>query len=152
MFPKTVSDRPACHEERQAVKHALSRVEYCDRKSERVRNWMRVLPHEISEYKGRISKLKRLVEFEVPRAIGVLNNLLRRLEEYNAVRVGPAEKAYNDVTLVRELWPECTTNEATEISGPAGAEQEAIRPAEEESQSGRDGQAAVDSQSTATEE
>jgi hypothetical protein len=106
MFPKTLNERPACHEERQAVKKAQARLEYCERKAERVLHWKRVLPHEISEYKGRISRLKRLVEFEVPQAIGVLNNILLRLEEYNAVRVAPAEKAYNEVALLRELWPE----------------------------------------------
>jgi hypothetical protein len=106
MFPKTVSDRPACHEERQAVKKAQARLEYCERKAERVRHWKRVLPHEILEYKGRVSRLKRLVEIDVPRAIGILNTLLRRLEEYNAVRVEPAAQSYSDVAMVRELWPE----------------------------------------------
>jgi hypothetical protein len=46
------------------------------------------------------------VEIDVPRAIGILNTLLRRLEEYNAVRVEPAARSYSDVAMVRELWPE----------------------------------------------
>ena len=88
------------------MKVAQARLDYCQRKADRVRHWKRFLPHEISEYKGRVSRLKRLVEFEVPAAIGVLEKILRRLEEYSALRVGPAENAYNDLALVQELWPE----------------------------------------------
>jgi len=106
MFPKTVNDRPTCYEERQAVKLAQARLDYCQRKSDRVRHWKRILPHEISEYKGRISRLKRLVEFEIPEAIGVLDKILHRLEEYSALRVSPAENAYNALALVQEIWPQ----------------------------------------------
>jgi hypothetical protein len=130
MFPKTVSDRPACYEERQAVKQAQARLDYCERKAERVRHWMRVLPHELSEYKGRISRLKRLVEYEIPQAVGVLNTLLRRLEEYNAVRVEPSQSAYNDAALVRELWPENAGSETIADSTPAAEDATAVEPVE----------------------
>jgi hypothetical protein len=106
MYPKTINERPACHEERQAVKVAQARVDYCQRKAERVNHWKRILPHDVAEYKGRISRLKRLVEFEVPAAIGILERILRRLEEYNAIRVSPAQSVYNDVALVQEIWPD----------------------------------------------
>jgi hypothetical protein len=149
MFPKTVSDRPACHEERQAVQHALARVEYCERKAERVRHWARILPHEISEYKGRISKLKRLVEIEVPRAIGVLNNLLRRLEEYNAIRVGPADTAYNDVAMVRELWPAAVTKQPADDGKTVNVEQDASPVAQDASPVDQQAGAVGDPQPTA---
>jgi hypothetical protein len=106
MYPKTLNERPTCYEERQAVKMAQMRVDYCQRKADRVRHWKRVLPHEVLEYKGRISKLKRLVEIELPTAVGVLERILRRLEEYSAVRVDPAQNAYNDLALLQEIWPE----------------------------------------------
>jgi hypothetical protein len=106
MFPKTISERPACAEERQAVKLAQARVAYCAQKVERVRHWKRTLPHEVNEYKGRIAKLKRLVEMELPHAIGVVDQILRRLEEYAAIRVGSAGRSYNDLALVKELWPD----------------------------------------------
>lgn len=118
MFPKTVSDRPTCYEERQAVKLAQARLDYCQRKADRVRHWKRVLPHEISEYKGRISRLKRLVEFEVPAAIGVLEKILCRLDEYSALRVGPAENAYNDLALVQEIWPDIAKPESEQTATP----------------------------------
>ena len=106
MYPKTLNDRPTCYEEREAVKMAQRRVDYCQHKADRVRHWKRVLPHEVLEYKGRISKLKRLVEVELPTAVGVLEQILRRLEEYGAVRVDPAQNAYSDLTLLQEIWPD----------------------------------------------
>jgi hypothetical protein len=106
MFPKTVNERPACYEERQAVKKAQARLDYCQRKADRVRHWKRALPHEVSEYQGRMSRLKRLVEFEIPQAVAVLEKILRHLEAYSAIHVGPAQSAYNDVALVGEIWPE----------------------------------------------
>jgi hypothetical protein len=106
MYPKTVNDRPTCYEERQAVKMAQARVEYCQRKAERVRHWKRILPHEVSEYKGRISRLKRLVEVELPTAVGILEKILLRLAEYTALKVEPAAGTYQDFALVQEIWPE----------------------------------------------
>jgi hypothetical protein len=105
MYPKTVNDRPTCYEERQAVKLAQVRVDYCARKADRIRHWKRVLPHEVSEFRGRISRLKRLVENELPTAVGVLEKIIRRLEEYSAVRFDPAQKAYNDFKLIEDVFP-----------------------------------------------
>jgi hypothetical protein len=119
MFPKTVNERPSCHEERQAVKVAQARLDYCQRKAERVRHWKRILPHEISEYKGRISRLKRLVEYEVPEAIGVLEKILLRLDEYRALRVSPAEIAYNQLAFVQEIWPEKPNSALEPSAAPA---------------------------------
>ena len=117
MFPKTVSDRPACYEEKQAVNAAQARLAYCYAKAERVRHWKRSLPHEVSEYQGRISRLTRIVEFEIPQAIGILEKILQHLEAYNSVRVGPAQNAYNDAALVQEIWPETDKVQESELAG-----------------------------------
>jgi hypothetical protein len=121
MFPKTVNERPTCYEERQAVKVVQARLEYCQRKAERVRHWKRALPHEVSEYQGRISRIKRLVEFEVPQSIGVLEKILRHLEAYSAIQVGPAQSAYQELDLVNEIWPEKPKTHA-EFDSPAAAD------------------------------
>jgi hypothetical protein len=118
MFPKTVSDRPACYEERQAVKKAQARVAYCHHKADRVRHWKRALPHEVSEYQGRISRIKRLVEFEVPRAIVVLEKILQHLQAYNATRLASSQSAYSDLALVQEIWPEKTPAATEPDSAP----------------------------------
>jgi hypothetical protein len=60
--------------------------------------------HEMFEYEGRISQLVRLVEVEVPQAIGVLNKILRNLEEYHAVKARDPRTAYDDVAMARAIW------------------------------------------------
>jgi hypothetical protein len=114
MFP-VGSERPACYEERMELKKAQARLKYCEAKTERVRHWMRTLPHELFEYEGRISQLVRLVEIDAPQAIGVLEKILRQLEEYRAVRAESGPSAYNDLALAKAIWPEDTyTNSKTE--------------------------------------
>ena len=105
MFP-IANERPSCYEERAALKKARARLAYCEEKVERVRHWQRVIQHELFEYEGRISQLVRVVEIDVPQAMGVLNKLLSRLEEYQSLRAADPRAAYNDVAVAQELWPE----------------------------------------------
>jgi hypothetical protein len=81
-------------------------LEYCEEKQKRVRHWQQTMRHELFEYEGRISQLVRLVEVEVPQAIGVLNKILRNLEEYHAVRARDPRAAYDDVAMARAIWDE----------------------------------------------
>jgi hypothetical protein len=104
MFP-IAGERPSCYEERAALKRAQARLAYCEEKSERVRHWQRTVQHEIFEYEGRISQLVRTVEMDVPQAIAVLHKIVRRLEEYQAIRANDPRAAYDDLSLARELWP-----------------------------------------------
>ncbi len=105
MFP-IANERPSCTEERMALKKAKARLEYCEEKQKRVRHWQQTMRHELFEYEGRISQLVRLVEVEVPQAIGVLNKILRNLEEYHAVRARDPRAAYDDVAMARAIWDE----------------------------------------------
>ena len=103
MFP-IAKERPSCTEERMALKKAKARLEYCDQKAERVRYWQKTMRHELFEYEGRMSQLLRLVEVEVPQAIGVLNKILRNLEEYHAIRARDPQAAYSDVAMAKAIW------------------------------------------------
>ena len=85
MYPIN-DERPSCYEERAELKKAEAERVYCEEKSERLRHWIREVRHELFEYEGRISQLVELVEADVPAAIGTLNKLLGRLEEYQAMR------------------------------------------------------------------
>jgi hypothetical protein len=105
MFP-IAKERPSCYEERAALKKAQARLAYCEEKAERVRNWQRTVQHELFEYEGRISQLVRVVEEEVPLAVGLLAKVLRRLEEYQSLRAGDPRTPYNDLSVAREIWPE----------------------------------------------
>ncbi|HEY3393080.1 MAG TPA: hypothetical protein VGK58_10255 [Lacipirellulaceae bacterium] len=104
MFP-IAKERPSCYEERAALKKAQARLAYCEEKAERVRHWQRVVQHELFEYEGRISQLVRVVEEDVPRAMGVLGKVLRRLEEYQSLRAADPRAPYNDLSVAREIWP-----------------------------------------------
>jgi hypothetical protein len=105
MFP-VADERPSCYEERAALKTAQARLAYCQRKSERVRHWQETLRHEMFEYEGRISQLVKLVEIDVPQAIGVLNKIMRQLEEYQAVRSADPKASYDGVALAKTIWDE----------------------------------------------
>jgi exonuclease VII large subunit len=105
MFP-VANERPSCTEERMALKKAQARQSYCERKVERVRHWQQVVRHELFEYEGRISQMVRLVEADVPQAIGMLGKILRQLEEYQSIRASDPRAAYNDISFARELWPD----------------------------------------------
>ncbi len=105
MFP-IAGERPSCYEERAALKKAQARLAYCQEKGERVRHWQQTLRHELFEYEGRISQLTKLVDIEVPQAIGVLDRILRNLEEYQAVRALNTQAGYDDISMVRDIWAE----------------------------------------------
>jgi hypothetical protein len=121
MFPKTLNERPSCDEEREALKRAQARLAYCEAKAERVRHWIRNLQHEVFEYEGRMSQLVRLAEIDVPQAIGVLDRILLRLEEYRGVRGSQPQDAYNETSLAKEIWPDKTREEPeSEATPPAG--------------------------------
>jgi hypothetical protein len=62
--------------------------------------------HELFEYEGRMSQLLRLVEVEVPQAIGVLNKILLNLEEYHAIRAKDPKASYDDVAMARAIFDE----------------------------------------------
>jgi hypothetical protein len=85
MYPIN-DERPSCYEERAELKKAEAQRTYCEEKSERLRHWIREVRHELFEYEGRISQMVGLVEVEVPLAIGFLNKLVARIEEYQSVR------------------------------------------------------------------
>jgi hypothetical protein len=105
MFP-IANERPSCTEERAALKKAQARQQYCEQKEDRVRHWQKTMRHEMFEYEGRMSQLVRLVEVEVPQAIGVLSRIIRNLEEYHAVRARDPKAAYDDVAMARAIWDE----------------------------------------------
>ena len=105
MFP-VANERPSCYEERANLKKAQARLAYCQEKGERVRHWQQTMRHELFEYEGRMSQLVKLVEIDVPQSVGVLNKIMRRLEEYHAVRTADPKTQYDDVAMARAIWAE----------------------------------------------
>lgn len=133
MYP-IADERPACTDERVALKRAKARLEYCESKQERVREWARTVRHELFEYEGRISQLVRVAEIDAPEAIGLLTRILRRLEEYQAASSILGQNAYDDRALAAELWPEAGVS-------ASGGEEDASKP---ENENGPDADAEAD--------
>jgi hypothetical protein len=125
MYPIN-DERPSCYEERAELKKAEARLAYCDEKSERLRHWIREVRHEMSEYQGRISQLKDLVEIDAPQAMLILDRLLKRLHEYQSVRQpagGLAASAASE-SFARELMPDPVPLPPTELAVAPVAEPE----------------------------
>jgi hypothetical protein len=122
MFP-LADERPSCSEERAALQRAQARQAYCEQKAERVRHWQHAVERELFEYRGRIAQLVRLIEVDVPQAIGVLHKIVRHLEEYQSVRAADPQAAYNDVALVHDLWPEKEPPEGEAASAAVSVDQ-----------------------------
>jgi len=130
MYPIN-DERPSCYEERADLKKAEAHLRYCDEKSERLRHWIREVRHEMFEYEGRISQLNEIIEFDVPRAIAILDRLLVNLQEYQSIPVpassgGPIPSKSNAPpsdaeSMARELMPDDpeSTEHATADVAPA---------------------------------
>lgn len=93
MYPIGPQERPACHEERAALKRAEAYRAHCEEKAERLKHWIREIRHELYEYEGRITKLKETVAVETPGAVAALDRILQRIEHYAELRVETAAAA-----------------------------------------------------------
>ena len=110
MYPIN-DERPSCYEERAELKKAEARLVYCDEKSERLRHWIREVRHEMSEYQGRISQLKDLVEIDTPQALAILERLVIAT---GRIPVDPPRHRFHDglaasaasESFARELMPD----------------------------------------------
>ncbi|MEM9186751.1 MAG: hypothetical protein AAGB00_09680 [Planctomycetota bacterium] len=88
MYPVGVNDRPACSEERAALKKAEAKLAYCLGKQEKLKHWVREISHEMHTYEGRTTRLKEVVEADVPAAAAALARVLTTLEEYAGLSTG----------------------------------------------------------------
>jgi hypothetical protein len=79
-------ERPACREQKAALKQAQARLAYCREKGDAVKRWQRNFRHESFEFDGRVGQLRRLLEHDVPKARATLLRILRRLEDYQIER------------------------------------------------------------------
>lgn len=82
MYPVGVNDRPACTEERAALKKAEAHLAYCREKQERLKHWVREIRHEVHTYQGRTTQLREVIESDMPTAAAALGRMLVTLEQY----------------------------------------------------------------------
>lgn len=122
MYPIN-DERPSCYEERAELKKAEARQEYCLQKVERLRHWTREVRHEKFEYQGRISQLKDVVGIDVPQAVAILDRLIARLEEYQAIQSTAGGISLDQSeSLARELMPVATAPAPAETAEQGDAE------------------------------
>jgi chromosome segregation ATPase len=134
MYPIN-DERPSCYEERAELKKAEARLAYCDEKSERLRHWIREVRHEMSEYQGRISQLKDLVETDAPQAMLILDRLVTRLEEYQSISrtTGGLAASAASESFAREIMPDPVQRPPEELAvAPAAIAADSETPDEEE--------------------
>jgi hypothetical protein len=122
MYPIN-DERPSCYEERAELKKAEARLAYCLEKSERLRHWTREVRHEKFEYQGRISQMKDVVGIDVPQAVAILDRLLVRLQEYQAIRSNAGGISLGaSESLAQELMPAPLPRPTDATATPAARE------------------------------
>jgi hypothetical protein len=104
MYP-VADERPACREERAALKKVQAQLAYCEQKAERLTHWRREFNRARFEYDGRISQLRGLIEIDAPHANGVLGKIIARLVEYQSLGTPKSRGDTFDTTLIAEIWP-----------------------------------------------
>jgi len=74
--------RSSCIEEKQAFEKAKRRLEFCHGQKERVQRWAVKTLRESDEFRTRLSRMRRLLESDVPKAIALLQETAEILESY----------------------------------------------------------------------
>ncbi len=105
LLNRVADHRPACREQREELKMARVRQEFCRGQIERVRHWRRVINHEVFEYEGRIGQLKMILEQDIPKAVATLDNIIQQIEAYQL------EQTPNIETIEHEATQETLTKE-----------------------------------------
>lgn len=92
------SDSPSCYDEKKAVERAKRRLRYAEEKVERTRYWLRVVKHEVDEFKGLLAKLGHLSESDLPRAVAALERMTHALDRYAKSTTGSAQTEPRETT------------------------------------------------------
>ena len=80
-------DRPSCIEEEKAHRAAKRRLELASEKPDQVRRWAIRMHREVDEYRGRVGRLRQVLDADVPRTVAVLERTLAALEAYAEQKV-----------------------------------------------------------------
>ncbi len=111
---------PDCADQKAALAKAKARLEEAEGKLRSVRQWTLLLTAEIDDYRGPSRQLLATLEGDIPKALALLERLLRSLESYvTAGAPGPApiEFSAGMATAARPVEPE--PNPVSERPDPA---------------------------------
>ncbi len=89
-----VGDRkPSCIEEKQAHEAAKRRLQHCHDQVERVKRWGVKIQHELDEFRGRLSGLRRVIDADAPELCELLLKIAELLESYADMTTSEGETA-----------------------------------------------------------
>lgn len=74
--------RPSCIEERQAYEQARRRLQHCQEQVRRVQQWALKIHRESDEFRGRMARVRRLLDSDLPQMDALLERTLTALEGY----------------------------------------------------------------------
>lgn len=87
LFPDASGRTPTPVEEEKAVRRCKAALEEAEQKLANVKKYTRVMQREVMNYKGGVQRFSTWVGSEVPVAIGLLDRMAGKLEEYVALKV-----------------------------------------------------------------
>ena len=96
-------ERPACREQKAALKQAQNRLAYCREKRERVKHWKRVMKHECFEYEARMSQLQRIIEIDMPAARNKLKDIVSSIDAYQVEKPVELRRNISEQSESKEL-------------------------------------------------
>lgn len=76
------SKPPSCYEEKKAVEVARRRLRYAEDRVQSTRHWLRVVKHEVEEFRGLLSKVQSLPDHDIPKAAAILGRMAQALDKY----------------------------------------------------------------------
>ncbi|MBI1310683.1 hypothetical protein GC176_05185 [bacterium] len=85
MRKETADFRPSLIEEKQALRAAKRRLEYCRQKVQLVKAAAFKVRHEADEFQGRLGQVDQVLETDLPNMIAMLERMLTALEAYAEV-------------------------------------------------------------------
>ena len=119
------------HRRKKALAKAQEKLHHAEMKFQVTRRWSRQIQHEVNEFEGRLSQLASMLDGDLPKAIAVMERMLKALESYVTFDSPfAAEQAVADATAKRSIAQ--PTQEADEEQQAAPTQVEADHAAPEE--------------------
>ena len=75
-------DAPSCFDQKKALEKAKRRLKVCEEKVKVVKKWTLAIRHELEEFNGELAKMNDWLESDLPRAIALLERMVRALDKY----------------------------------------------------------------------
>lgn len=80
---EVAGDRPSCIEEEKAFRLAKQRLQYALDKPDIVRRWAIQVHQEVDEFRARTGGLRRVIDADLPRLVGLLERTVSILDQYS---------------------------------------------------------------------